>query len=107
MKRSALRARAVADLEAAHDYYLNEVSKEISDSFVFSFDQAIEHIENFPSSGSTRYRELLDFQLLRTWSFKTFPYALFYLEKDELADIIRILHLHSDIPSQLRDIETT
>jgi plasmid stabilization system protein ParE len=30
-----------------------------------------------------------------------YPYILFYIERDDYLDAIRLLHQHSDIPAQL------
>jgi toxin ParE1/3/4 len=65
-------------------------------------DTALSHIAEFPSTGSPRYGELFNTPGLRFWLVSKFPYALFYIERDNYLDVIRVLHQHFDIPAQLQ-----
>ncbi len=81
MKQSVLRLAAENDIETAFIHYFHDASKIVA----------------------ARFAELLDSHDLRSWILTGFPYTLFYVERENHVDIIRLLHQHSDIPIQLQD----
>jgi toxin ParE1/3/4 len=103
MKNVVLRAIAKREIENGFSHYLVEALVELALSFSESVDLALKHILNFPASGSRRYGEMFDNPSLRSWPLKRFPYVLFYVERSDHLEIIRLLHQHSDIPILLQD----
>lgn len=97
------REQAQRDIEEIVTYYLEQSTQQIALNFVDELEAAIEHIQSFPESGSPRLAHALDLPGLRSWSCKTFPYLLFYFEKEECIDVWRILHQHRDVPQYLQD----
>jgi toxin ParE1/3/4 len=97
MKKIVLRAIAKREIENGFSHYLIEASVELALSFSESVDLALKHILAFPASGSRRYGEMFDIPSLRSWRLERFPYILFYVERSDHLEIIRLLHQHSDI----------
>src|SRR5512135_3450828 len=100
MKPTVLRPRADADVDDALIYYVQE-SHQVADSFLEAVWQAREHISRVPGSGSPRYGDLLSVPGLRFWLLSKFPYAVFYFERDDHIDIVRVLHTARDVPARL------
>ena len=101
MKRAIQRARAQQDIVAAFEYYLAEAGGAVAAAFVQALDACMTHIEQFPQAGSPRYAELLDIEGLRFVLIERFPYAVFYFERADNVDVVRVLHQHRDIPAML------
>jgi toxin ParE1/3/4 len=97
-----LREAAERDIEGSFDHYMDAAGSEIATAFVLAVDAALAHIAEFPGTGSPRYGKLFDTPGLRFWLVSKFPYVLFYIERDYHVDVIRVLHQHSDIPTQLQ-----
>lgn len=100
MKPSRLREAALVDIEQALDYYF-----EHAEHMVEAFGEAVlagrRHIEQHPGTGSPRYAAQGKAEALRFWLLHRFPYAIFYVERGDFIDIVRVLHQASDIPTQL------
>ena len=45
-----------------------------------------------------RYADFLDVEGLRFSIIERFPYLVFYFERPDYLDIVRVLHQHQDIP---------
>lgn len=103
MKQSVLRQAAEHDIEDGFTHYLNNASNKVATKFIDAIDTALRHIEQYPRTGSPRYGELFNTPGLRSWLVDRFPYTLFYVERDDHLDVIRLLHQHSDIPEQLQN----
>lgn len=101
MKSTVLSAAAEADLLNAHAYYLEVASNKVADDFMQQADTALLHLQSFPGTGSNRYAQMSPHAHLRFWTLKRFPYAMFYIERDTVIDIVRVLHQASDIPFHL------
>jgi toxin ParE1/3/4 len=106
-RRIVTRELAQFDIEAAFDYYLAEAGAEVAIAFVDEIERAFSRISRNPAAGSPRYAHELDLPNLRFWPVKRFPYLIFYVDLDNHADIWRVLHSHSDIPSWMSDPDTT
>jgi toxin ParE1/3/4 len=100
--RSAL---AAADIQSAVEFYLAE-SVKVATAFIDELEHATRHIEAHPATGSPRYAHELNLPQLRFWSFRRFPFALFYIEHGDHLDVIRCVHLSRDIPASLQADET-
>lgn len=103
MKISVLREIAEQDIENAYVWYMQNAGAEIAVVFIGAIDTALLHIEAYPGSGSPRYAEILEMTGLRSCQTEQFPYTLFYVERDDCLDVIRLLHQHSDIAAHLQE----
>jgi toxin ParE1/3/4 len=103
MKPAIQRALAQDDIGHAFDHYLSVASATVASQFVLETDACVQRIERFPSSGSLRYAELLDIESLRFLVVERFPYLLFYFEREDHGDIVRMLHQHQDVPTIFTD----
>ncbi len=74
VKHAILRARADQDVQEAIDYYLGEGAQQAALGFVDALEQALQHIERHPPTGSPRYAHELDLPGLRCWQVKGYPY---------------------------------
>jgi toxin ParE1/3/4 len=102
-----LRERAATDIERVTDYYLGEAGPAVALRFVDAVERAISQISRSPLSGSLRFSYELEIPDLRVRAVARFPYLMFYVVGDEIADVWRILHTRRDIPSAIADdIET-
>ena len=66
MKPISGRATADADIENAIDFYLMEPDH-VVDPFLAALQEALEHIESHPETGSPRYTHELNIPSLRIW----------------------------------------
>ena len=97
------RHLATADLESAVDYYLREAGNEIALRFVDAVERAAQRASNSPQLGSLRFAYELGLPGLRVLPVARHPYRMFYVERDELVDVWRLLHSSRDIPATLQD----
>ena len=101
MKRAVQRALAQQDISDAFDHYLSVASAATATDFVLEFDACMQRIEHFPGAGSLRYAELLDVDGLCFVIVNRYPYLLFYFERPDHLDVVRLLHQLKDIPAIL------
>lgn len=101
MKRAIQSALAQQDIGNAFDYYLGFASATTATDFVLAMDASMRNIERFPASGSLRYAELLGVDGLRFSLVERFPYLVFYFERTDHVDVVRVLHQHQDVPTLL------
>ena len=101
MKGLTRRAQATEDLEIAFDYYFQAVSLDLAERFRDEVDDAMAHISRHPGTGSRRYSTGFTGGDLRFWTLNKFPYSIFYVEREDLIEIIRVLHQASNIPVHL------
>lgn len=85
----------------AHAYYLEAAGDKVADNFIQQTETALLHLQSFPGTGSNRYAQMSPHAHLRFWTLKRFPYAVFYIERDTVIAIVRVLHQASDIPFHL------
>ena len=104
MKPIIRRQKADDDIDQAVEYLLIN-APEYALAFVDAIQQAYEHIQRHPKSGSPRYAHELDIPGLRFWQCKRFPYLVFHMERSNTIEIWRALHTHQDIPDTLRGEE--
>jgi toxin ParE1/3/4 len=98
-----LRERAAADIDQAVDHYLAEADTEVALRFVDAIERAIGQISRSPQAGSLRFSYELEIPGLRVRPLTRFPYLVFYVVRDEVVDVWRILHTRRDIPSAMGD----
>ena len=92
-------------METAIDHYLREAGVDIAIGFIDSFERACQQISEYPATGSSRYAHELNLPGLRSWPLKTYPYLIFYIERDDGIDIWRVLHGERDIPAWMQRTE--
>ncbi len=97
------RALAHRDVEEAIDHYLVEASAKVALGFVDELEKAYAHIARHPASGSPRYAHQLGLADLRFRPLGRYPYLVFYVERDALIDIWRVLHELRDIPAWMNE----
>lgn len=97
-----LRPAAQQDIEAATDHYRHEGGAVIGIKWVAAVQTALVHIGSHPGTGSPRYQIELKLDGLRFWRTSTFPYLIFYVEREDHVDVWRVLHEKRDIPAWLR-----
>jgi toxin ParE1/3/4 len=102
LKRVVRTRQASQDIEAAIAYYLSEADTDLAESWLDEFDTACTHIAQFPGTGSPRYAKRSAVKGLRFWLLNRFPYSVFYIERREYIEIIRVLHQATDIPQHLK-----
>lgn len=102
MRLLVLRQAAERDIESGFTHYIEQANVDVATAFVEAVDVALHHITHFPGTGSPRYGELFDTPGLRSWLLSRFPFVLFYVEREDHLDVIRLLHQHADIPAQLQ-----
>ena len=101
LKRLARRAKATQDLEIAFDYYFQAVNFGLAERFKDEFDDAMAHISHYPGTESCRYSAGLTGGDLWFWTLDKFLYSIFYFEREDHIEIIRVLHQSSNIPARL------
>jgi toxin ParE1/3/4 len=94
--------RASQDIEEAIAYYLSQAKADLAERWLDEFDAACAHITHFPTTGSPKYAKQSAEKGLRFWLLDRFPYSVFYIERIESIEIIRVLHQASDIPQHLK-----
>ena len=97
------RELAHQDVESALQYYLSEAAALIALGFIDSLEAAYMHIARHPASGSLRYADALNLPGLRYWQLPTYPFLIFYLERESHIDVWRVLHARRDIPAWLQE----
>lgn len=102
MKPAIRSERAEQDIRLALAYHL-DVSPATALQFLDALEQASEHVETRPGSGSPRYAHELAIPQLRLWMLNAYPYALFYVEHADHLDVIRFAQMQQDIPASLRE----
>lgn len=102
MKRVLRSAQASQDVENAVVYYLEHAESGVAERFLDEYDHALLHIAQFPGTGSGRYARLLGANGLRFWTLNKFPYIVFYLQRADAIEIVRVLHQSADIPQHLQ-----
>ena len=103
MKSPRLRPAAIADLDRASGYYLTEANLDIAIRFERMVRETLMQVAEFPGSGSPHFGMALNIPGLRTVQTVGFPYTLFYFERDDHLDVVRLLHQRQDIPMLLSD----
>jgi toxin ParE1/3/4 len=96
------RALAQQDTDEAIDYYLRENAPQAAYGFIDALEKAYTHIGRHPASGSPRFAHELEIAGLLGWQLKRYPYVVFYFERSEHIDVLRVLHDSRDIPAWLQ-----
>ena len=95
-----IRPLATADIDHAAAYLFEE-NPAAATAFVDALENALTLLSEQPGIGSTRYAHLLPGATLRMWPLSGFPYLIFYLERADILEVIRVLHGVRDLPALL------
>lgn len=98
-----LRGLAVADVDDAIRYDLQEASPEVALGFIDRLESAYTHLGRQPGTGSPRYAQELNLPGLHSWPLTQYPYLVFYVEQADHVDVWRVLHSARDIPAWLSE----
>jgi len=102
-KRVAVRRAAARDIDAAIGQYLKEGGAALATRFVAAPEEAYRHIRRYPATGALRYADELGITGLRFWPLNKFPYPVFYVEREDQVDVLKVLNSQRDIPAWLMD----
>jgi toxin ParE1/3/4 len=104
MKQVRRLPQAEQDIKDAVWHYAAESMSAVS-RFLTEIARAATAIGATPGIGSPRYAHALDMPGLRVHQLRFFPYLLFYFERDDHIDLVRVLHMHRDILNVLLTID--
>ncbi|MCK6413140.1 MAG: type II toxin-antitoxin system RelE/ParE family toxin [Azonexus sp.] len=97
MKRAIPRPQARADLHAEIVYYRKQAGKLIANQLAGAADDALQHLQQNPGTGSLRIGQILEISGLRSWRVTGFPLIWFYFEREDHLDVVRLLGERQDI----------
>ena len=97
-----VRPLATADIDHAAAFLFDE-NPTAAVSFLDAVEAAFGLLVEQPGSGSPRYAHLLPGVTLRMWLVRGFPHLIFYLDRSDATEVIRVLHGARDLPAILLD----
>ena len=97
------RHLASADLDAAIDYYLSEAGQDVALRFVDAVERTARRAGKNPQLGTLRFAYELGLPGLRALPVGRYPYLMFYVGREDVIDVWRLLHTSRDIPTTLQD----
>lgn len=100
MKPVRVRPLADADIEAALTY-LERRNPVAAERFLAALERDFERLSRDPGIGSPRYVHILPVEGLRVWPVTSSSYLIFYLERSDHLDVVRVLHGARDVSSVL------
>ena len=98
-----LRGRAQRDFDDAVEYYLEKAGLALAEDFTDAVEQTLRHVGESPATGSPRYAHELDIPGLRFRMAGKFPHLVFYVDRDSVVEVWRILHGSRDIPARMQE----
>jgi toxin ParE1/3/4 len=101
LKNLQIRPRARLDVDE-HFLRIGANNPEAALRFLDATEQAFIRIQGEPGVGSPRYAKTPSLRGLRMWPIKGFEnYLTFYLEHENVVEVIRVLHGARDLKSIL------
>ena len=97
------RQLANQNVDEAIDYYLSEGAEQAAFGFIEALEQAYTHIGRHSVTGSPRYAHELNFPGPRSWPLTHYPHLVFYIERNDHIDVLRVLHGQRDIPAWMHE----
>jgi toxin ParE1/3/4 len=102
MKPVRLTPRADSDIDACFAWIAKD-NPVAGLRFLDAIELTCNTLSRMPGIGSPRYAEIPLVQGVRMLAIKDFEnYLLFYLEREDCVDVIRVLHGARDIPEALQ-----
>lgn len=102
-RRLHFRERALADVEAAAQWYAEHAGAEVASGFLAALADAYAQIARHPGTGSPRWGQTLHLPALSSSGLKRFPWLVFYVQSDDEIEVWRVLHTSRDIPATLAE----
>lgn len=97
MKPVQPRIAAERDIDEIFEYCLGVGGPALAQRFVDAYDAAPHHVAQYPATGSQRHAATIGIKNLHFWLLRGFPYAVFYVERPDVLDVLRVLHQASDM----------
>lgn len=85
----------------AFEHYWMQAGPPLAERFLNACDTALAHIAQHPGTGSPRHAGAARTKGLRFWRLAHFPFAVFYVERADRIDVLRVLHQASGLPHHL------
>lgn len=102
MKPIRIRPQADQDIDTHTDFLANE-SLQAAIRYIDNVEATYQRLAEHPLIGSTRYAHLPLLENLRVWPVSKFEnYLVFYIDRSQYIDVIRVLHSAQDIPAILQ-----
>ena len=95
--------RAERDAREIVARYLAEAGEGRAVDFAQALDRAMDRISRHPAAGSPRYARELGLPGLRFVTLGRYPHLVFYIERENRVDVLRVLHGGRDIPASMRE----
>jgi toxin ParE1/3/4 len=96
VKPARRRTQARTDILDTARYYREAAGAAVSQRFAQAVKDAVEQLESNPAIGSPRIGQELGVPELRTWRLAGFPAALWYFERADHVDIVRLVGERQD-----------
>jgi len=96
VKPVRVRATAKADMRREVAYYLREAGGAVAKKLAKSLRQSMKRISLEPGLGSPRMGQDLDVEGLRAWPLDGFPMSLWYFERIDHVDVVRVISHRQD-----------
>lgn len=100
-KAFSIRPKADVDFDEATDRYILEAGMVVAGRFLDAVEDAHCLIAETPGAGSPALGPQVEIDGLRVWKVSGFPYLVVYLETALSVDVVRLLHAHRDVVSEL------
>lgn len=102
MKSVVIRPAADRDIDEAIEYVFQE-NPRAALRLLAAIEKACDTIARSPRVGSLRFSDALPVEGLRFLAVAGFPYLVFYFERRDHVDVVRVLHARRDIPALLQE----
>lgn len=93
------------DVETAAAHLLHEAGGTVAFDFIDSIERLLNRVSHFPLAGSPRYDHALGISGLRCALLRRFSYLMFYFERDDCIEAVRLLHAKRDVAADLIEPE--
>ena len=103
MKPARLRPTARDDRREAVRYYRQNASIDVARRLIVAIKSDLGTLQTHPSIGSPGIGAELGLEGMRAWTVSGFPLVLFYFEREDHLDVVRILGQRQDIATILSD----
>lgn len=100
------RERALADVEGAVQWYAEQEGERTANEFLDALAAAYTHIARHPRTGSPRWALVLNMAGLRSWTLDRYPWLVFYVQRGDHIEVLRVLHAARDITAALAGSDT-
>jgi toxin ParE1/3/4 len=97
------REQARRDVDEIVGHYIGEGALQAAFGFIDALERGYSHIGRHPGTGSPRYAHELNIPGLGCSGLARYPHWVFYVERDDHVDVLRVLHGQRDIPAWMRD----